>query len=70
MSDRRAELKARADLCKKQALVAMELADKATSDERRAEYLRLAVEWLKLSSEIHEFGDFLQEAFRASGQPV
>jgi hypothetical protein len=54
MSDRQAELEARAETYKKEALRAMEMAEKATTDEHRAEHLRLAVEWLRLSSEVNE----------------
>ncbi len=62
MSGRHAELKERARSFKKEALASMELADKAKTEEHRAEYLRLAVEWLKLSSEIHEMLDPAREA--------
>ena len=54
MSDRQAGLEARAETYKKEALRAMEMAEKATADDHRAQHLRLAVEWLRLSSEVHE----------------
>jgi hypothetical protein len=54
MSDRQAELKARAESYKQEALRAMQMAEQVTAGDHRAEHLRLAVEWLRLSSEVHE----------------
>ena len=54
MSNRQAELEARAETYKKEALRAMDMAEKATTHDQRAEHLRMAVEWLKLSSEVQE----------------
>ncbi len=53
MSERHAELKLRARMFTQEARASMELAENAKTDEHRAEYLRIAVEWLKLGSEVH-----------------
>ena len=52
MFDQLAERKSRAEMCKQQAKLAMDLADNALSERNRADYLHLAKEWLKLAGEI------------------
>ena len=62
MSDRQAELRVCAETCKREALRAMQTAEKATLDEYRAELLRIAVEWLKISSELNEMAAVMADA--------
>jgi hypothetical protein len=42
--------------------MAMQKAEGTTTDEHRAEYLRVAQHWLKLSSEISEVAALLADA--------
>jgi hypothetical protein len=44
----------RADEFRDYALAAMRLAEAAGSEDARAEYLRIAMEWLKLAAEIDQ----------------
>jgi hypothetical protein len=47
-----AELSARAELCIEQARAAMDAAETSSRETCRAEHLKIALEWLKLASEI------------------
>ena len=44
----------RADQFRDAALAAMQTAEAATSEASRVEYLRIAMEWLKLAAEIDQ----------------
>jgi hypothetical protein len=59
MSDRQAELKDHAEKCRREALLAMQKAEAATTDEHRTEFLRVAEHWLKLASELNDITKLL-----------
>jgi hypothetical protein len=61
MSERQAELKARADAYRKEALKALEAAEKAATDEHRTEFLLITEQWLRLSSELQELAALIAE---------
>ena len=61
MSDRQAELKVHAETCRREALLAMQKAEAATTEEHRTESLRLAEHWLKLASELNEMTKLLAD---------
>jgi hypothetical protein len=54
MSERHAEWETRAEECKRNAMVALDEARTAVSDQIKSEYLQIAAEWTRLAAAIVE----------------
>ena len=52
MDEKFAERKVRAQMFRNEALAAMQAAEAAANEAAQEEYLRIAMEWLKLAGEI------------------
>ena len=54
MGEKIADREARAGQFRDEALAAMQMAEAAINEATRVEYLRVAMEWLKLASEVDQ----------------